>query len=401
MLAMVVGILLGYFFPGAEYPGLIAAFKVGSSVFLRLIKTLIVPLLFSTLVVGIAGHGDDMKKVGRLAFRSILYFEIVTTLALAVGLLAVNLVRPGDGISLAGAAAVTGSEMAATKVTFASVMEHMVPQSFFEAASKNEVLQIVVFAILFAVGLSRVQGRSKEVMLEFCESLSQVMFKFTNLVMSFAPIGIGCAIAVTIGSSGSACSSRSRSSSHALRRSARLRVRRAPPDRDDRARADPPVLELRQGTLADRLLDRELRGRAAEGDGEPREVRHPAAHHRVRAADRLLVQPRRLDALPRRRGGLRGPGGRHRALDRRAAHDHAHAHAHLQGRGRRAARLARDPLRRARDVRPPARGDRADPRRRRAHGHGPHEHQRDGQLPRDRGHGAGRRFPDPHRQQAA
>jgi proton glutamate symport protein len=202
MLAMVVGILLGYLFPAAEYPGLIATFKVGSSVFLRLIKTLIVPLLFSTLVVGIAGHGDDMKKVGRLAFRSIIYFEVVTTLALVVGLLAVNIVRPGDGISLEGAAAQTGTDYAATKVTFASVMEHMVPQSFFEAASKNEVLQIVVFTLLFAVGLSRVEGRSKEVMLEFCESLSQVMFKFTNLVMSFAPIGIGCAIAVTIGSSG-------------------------------------------------------------------------------------------------------------------------------------------------------------------------------------------------------
>jgi proton glutamate symport protein len=202
MIAMVLGIVLGYLFPVAKYPGFIAAAKVGSSVFLRLIKTLIVPLLFSTLVVGIAGHGDDMKKVGRLAFRSIVYFEVVTTLALAVGLAAVNLVRPGDGISLAGAAAQTGAEYAQTEVTFASVMEHMVPQSFFEAAARNEVLQIVVFTILFAVALARVEGRSKEVMLDVCESLSQVMFKFTNLVMAFAPIGIGCAIAVTIGSSG-------------------------------------------------------------------------------------------------------------------------------------------------------------------------------------------------------
>ena len=202
LVAMVVGIALGSLFPAAEYPGLMGAFKVGSAVFLRLIKTLIVPLLFSTLVVGIAGHGDDMKKVGRLAFRSILYFEIVTTLALAVGLIAVNLVRPGDGISLVGAAAQTGTEYAATKVTFASVMEHMVPQSFFEAAAKNEVLQIVVFAILFAVALSRVEGKGKQFMLDFCDALAQVMFKFTNLVMSFAPIGIGCAIAVTVGSSG-------------------------------------------------------------------------------------------------------------------------------------------------------------------------------------------------------
>lgn len=202
VVAMIVGILVGYLFPASEYPQAIAAFKVGSSVFLRLIKTLIVPLLFSTLVVGIAGHGDDMKKVGRLAFRSIVYFEIVTTLALAVGLIAVNLVRPGDGITLTGATAQTGSEYAATKVTFASVMEHMVPQSFFEAATKNEVLQIVVFTILFAVGLSRVEGKPKQVMLEWCDALAQVMFKFTGLVMAFAPIGIGCAIAVTVGSSG-------------------------------------------------------------------------------------------------------------------------------------------------------------------------------------------------------
>lgn len=202
VVAMVVGIALGSFFPAGEYPGVIAAFKVGSTVFLRLIKTLIVPLLFSTLVVGIAGHGDDMKKVGRLAFRSIVYFEIVTTLALVVGLVAVNVVKPGAGISLEGATLETGSQYAATKVTFASVMEHMVPQSFFEAATKNEVLQIVVFTILFAVGVAQVQGRAKEVMLEWCDALAQVMFKFTGLVMAFAPIGIGCAIAVTVGQSG-------------------------------------------------------------------------------------------------------------------------------------------------------------------------------------------------------
>lgn len=200
--AMIVGIALGSLFPAADHPGLAAAFKVGSSVFLRLIKTLIVPLLFSTLVVGIAGHGDDMRKVGRLAFRSIVYFEVVTTLALVVGLVAVNVVKPGAGISLEGAAATTGTEYAATKVTFASVMEHMVPQSFFEAATKNEVLQIVVFTILFAIGVAQVQGPAKQVMLDWCDALAQVMFKFTGLVMSFAPVGIGCAIAVTVGASG-------------------------------------------------------------------------------------------------------------------------------------------------------------------------------------------------------
>ena len=200
--AMVTGIVIGYLFPSADYPGLFTGLKATSSVFLRMIKSLIVPLLFSTLVVGIAGHGDDMKKVGRLALRAIIYFEVVTTVALFLGLGAVNLIKPGAGVNLSGAKVETASKLAETKVTFSGVIEHMVPQSFFEAATHNEVLQIVFFAILFAVGLSRVQGKPKQVMLDFCDSLSQVMFKFTGLVMSFAPFGIGAAIAVTVGQSG-------------------------------------------------------------------------------------------------------------------------------------------------------------------------------------------------------
>ena len=201
-ISMVVGIAIGYAFPAAGFPQVAMIEKATSSVFLRMIKSLIVPLLFSTLVVGIAGHGDDMKKVGRLAFRSILYFEVVTTLALAVGLIAVNLVKPGAGVNLAVASADKGNEFAKTQVTFSGVIEHLVPQSFFEAATHNEVLQIVFFSILFAVGLSRVKGRPKQFMLDFCESLSEVMFKFVGIVMAFAPFGIGAAIATTVGASG-------------------------------------------------------------------------------------------------------------------------------------------------------------------------------------------------------
>ncbi len=202
-IAMMAGIALGYLFPAADYPNLAIAEKATSSVFLRMIKSLIVPLLFSTLVVGIAGHGDDMKKVGRLAWRSILYFEVVTTAALAIGLIAVNLVKPGVGITLATATADKGAEFAKTQVTFSGVVEHMVPQSFFEAATHNEVLQIVFFTILFAVGLSQVpQGKSKQLMLDWCQSLSDVMFKFVGIVMKFAPFGIGAAIATTVGTSG-------------------------------------------------------------------------------------------------------------------------------------------------------------------------------------------------------
>ena len=205
VIAMVVGVCVGYFFP--DHPPDKGGFQASdlqvlSSVFLRMIKSLIVPLLFSTLVVGIAGHGDDMKRVGRLAFRSILYFEVVTTLALVVGLVTVNVVKPGVGVNLATATADTGVELAKVKTTFSGVLEHTVPQSFADAAAKNEVLQVVFFAILFAVALSQVQGQAKTIMLSFCESLSEVMFKFVGLVMTFAPIGIGAAIAVTVGRSG-------------------------------------------------------------------------------------------------------------------------------------------------------------------------------------------------------
>ena len=206
VIAMVLGIIIGWGFPDAEremHGGWAASdLNVLSSVFLRMIKSLIVPLLFATLVVGIAGHGDDMKRVGRLAMRSIIYFEVVTTLALAVGLIAVNLVKPGRGVDLGAASAKEGAEYAATHTTLTGVIEHTVPQSFFEAASKNEVLQIVFFAIIFAVALSKVHGPSKTFMLSACESLSEVMFKFVAIVMGYAPIGIGAAIAVTVSKGG-------------------------------------------------------------------------------------------------------------------------------------------------------------------------------------------------------
>jgi proton glutamate symport protein len=172
-----------------------------STIFLRMIKSLIAPLIFATLVVGIAGHGDDMKRVGRLAFKSLLYFELVTTLALFIGLAAVNLTRPGDGVKL-GATAEQGQEFAKKTQTLGDFLNHVVPESVFDAAVKNEVLQIVFWSILFGVGLTQVRGRPKEVMVGGLEALAEVMFKFTGLVMKYAPVGIGAAIAVTVGHSG-------------------------------------------------------------------------------------------------------------------------------------------------------------------------------------------------------
>lgn len=177
------------------------ALKPLSSIFLRMIKSIVVPLIFASLVVGIAGHGDDLKQVGRLALKSFIYFEVVTTAALLVGLVAVNIARPGDGVVL-GTSAEEGQKFASTPTTLGGVLEHTVPASFFDAAAKNEVLQVVFFTVLFAIGLAQVRGAAKEPMLRFCESLNEVMFKFTNLVMLFAPIGIFAAMAGTIGKSG-------------------------------------------------------------------------------------------------------------------------------------------------------------------------------------------------------
>ena len=177
------------------------ALKPLSTIFLRMIKSIVVPLVFGALVVGIAGHGDDLKRVGRLALKSMIYFEIVTTIALFIGLGAVNLFRPGVGVTLHGSTADL-QQLSTTPTTLSGVLEHTVPQSFFEAASRNDVLQIVFFAVLFAAALTQVRGKPRESMLGFCEGLAEVMFKFTGIVMKFAPIGIFAAIAGTIGKNG-------------------------------------------------------------------------------------------------------------------------------------------------------------------------------------------------------
>ena len=194
---MVAGAVLGW-----AAPGLSVSLQPLSTIFLRAIKSIIVPLVFATLVGGIAGHGDDLKRVGRLALRAIIYFEIVTTLALVVGLVAVNLARPGVGVELGTGGAAAAASAAASQTTLAGVLQHIVPQSFFEAAAQNEVLQVVVWSILFGLGLTQVTGKPREVIVGFCAGLAEVMFKFTGLVMKYAPIAVGAAIAFTVGHGG-------------------------------------------------------------------------------------------------------------------------------------------------------------------------------------------------------
>lgn len=193
---MAAGVFIGWAFPEFSQN-----LKMISNVFLRMIKCILVPLVMSTLVVGIASHSDDLKAVGRLAFKAIIYFEAVTTVALLIGWGAVNLTRPGDGVKLPPPAA-AAEKVTATKVTFQSIVEHIAPTSFFQAAASNDVLQVVFFSILFGIALAQVKGKPHDAVLGFFEGLMEVMFKFTGIVMLFAPFGIGAAMAVTVGHSG-------------------------------------------------------------------------------------------------------------------------------------------------------------------------------------------------------
>lgn len=190
MTSMVIGVVVGY-----DFHDFSLNLKIISQVFLKLVKSIIAPLLFGTLVTGIAGH-SNLKQVGRMGWKSIVYFEIVTTLALVIGLAAINLSRAGVGITLPAG---THEELPVVKSqTWQEIVLHVFPDNIAQATAEGQVLQIVVFSILFGIGLSLVHGRLKVVMLEFLESLSQVMFKFTSVVMFFAPIAVGAALAYTV-----------------------------------------------------------------------------------------------------------------------------------------------------------------------------------------------------------
>lgn len=193
-LSMIIGAEIGH-----DWPGVGANLKVISDIFLRMIKTIIAPLLFSTLVVGIAGHAD-MRQVGRMGWKSLVYFEVVTTIALVIGLLAINISKAGVGIDLSAADA---QAVQVAKQSWQDIVLHTFPENIAKAVADGQVLQIVVFSILFGLGLSMVKsGHHKENMLHWCESLSEVMFKFTHLVMYLAPFAVGAALAYTIGKMG-------------------------------------------------------------------------------------------------------------------------------------------------------------------------------------------------------
>src|SRR5579883_2454095 len=190
---MVAGIALG-----AWAPGVAKQLAPVSNVFLRLIRSIIAPLLFGTLVYGVAG-GGDLKRMGRIGLKAIIYFEVVTTIALFLGLAAVNLVRPGEGMKLQPTAA--EQALPPAQNTLSNVLEHVFPASVIDAMARGDVLQIVVFSFLFGAACAAIGAKAKPVV-AFCESLAEVMFRYTKYVMYLAPLGVGAAIANTVGSKG-------------------------------------------------------------------------------------------------------------------------------------------------------------------------------------------------------
>src|SRR5437870_341221 len=192
MIGLVVGGVIGWLRP--DWGNAVYFLR---DIFINLIKSIIAPLVFSTIVVGIAGAGA-LRKVGRMGIKALVYFEIVTTAALFIGLAVVNFTKPGSGVTLAA------TNIDAIKTigeshpkTFVETIVHIFPSSVIEAMVRGDVLQIVAFSVLFALAVSAVGEKGKPI-IRAIESLSQVMFKFTNYVMMFAPIGVGAAMAHTI-----------------------------------------------------------------------------------------------------------------------------------------------------------------------------------------------------------
>ena len=191
---MVIGGIFGY-----DFPQQAVALQVVTQIFLRLIKAIIAPLIFSTLVVGIAGH-SDLKQVGRMGLKALMYFEVITTLALAIGLIAINISKAGVGLQQAGAAA--QAPLAAQHHTAGDLILNIFPENIAKSIAEGQVLQVVVFALIFSLALGMLPRARRAPLLSFFESLSETMFKFTNIVMYLAAPAVGTAIAYTIGQLG-------------------------------------------------------------------------------------------------------------------------------------------------------------------------------------------------------
>ena len=196
MIGLVAGVLIGWLRP--DWGNKVYFLR---DIFINLIKSIIAPLVLSTIVVGIAGAGA-LKKVGRMGIKALIFFEIATTAALFIGLAVVNFMKPGTGVTLAAENTDVVKQIALTQPqTFVGTIVHAFPSSIIDAMARGDVLQIVAFSVLFALAVAAV-GEKGQPIVRAMESLAQIMFKFTNYVMMFAPIGVGAAMAHTIGTQG-------------------------------------------------------------------------------------------------------------------------------------------------------------------------------------------------------
>jgi proton glutamate symport protein len=174
--------------------------RVFSDIFLRLIKTIVAPLILGTLITGIAAHGQ-MRSLGRMGLRAVIYFEVLTTIAMLVGLAAINITRAGNGLAVPQEH-VTNLPPATAPLTWDAVLLHTFPENIAKAVADNQILQVAVFAILFGLAMGRLSPENRAPLLRVIESLTHTMFAFTNIVMYYAPVGVGAAMAYTVGQMG-------------------------------------------------------------------------------------------------------------------------------------------------------------------------------------------------------
>jgi proton glutamate symport protein len=191
--AMVAGAEIGF-----DAPGFAVELRVFSDIFLRLIKTIVAPLILATLITWIAGHGD-LKGVGRMGIKSLIYFEVLTTLALVIGLVAINISKAGVGLTLPAGGGTAEAIQKVAPLRWDEFLLHVFPENIAKSVAEGQILQVAVFAVFFGIALAMLREDKRAPVLRFCESLSEGMFKFTNLVMYFAPVGVGAAMAFTVG----------------------------------------------------------------------------------------------------------------------------------------------------------------------------------------------------------
>ena len=189
---MVIGAILGH-----DFPKQASALQIFTQIFLRLIKAIIAPLIFSTLVVGIAGH-SDLRQVGRMGLKALIYFEVITTLALVIGLAAINISKAGVGVRVPADQVAANTSAVPQRPSPSDLIVHIVPENLAKSVAEGQVLQVVVFALIFALALGMLPDTKRRPLLTFFESLSETMFKFTNIVMYLAPLAVAGAIAYTI-----------------------------------------------------------------------------------------------------------------------------------------------------------------------------------------------------------